>query len=145
MLAKSPKLDRQCNGDFEEAKRKRIDLDHDPKTFALLLEFLYTGDYWPFLGEEFRENRSEDEDVRATQLQREGDLYCLAEYYQMDDLQELAVKKMQVRARTLQYLIAAFVPLVHRKIAQGSLGIQRFPKSGNTDLEVTTDADTSNV
>ena len=91
VLAKSPKLDKQCNGGFEEAKKKRLDLDHDPKIFALLLEFLYTGilnvnafrgagpltselwtigDYWPFRGDEFEQNRSEDEDVRATQLQR---------------------------------------------------------------------------
>lgn len=107
MLAKSPKLDRQCNGDFEEVKRKRIDLDHDPKIFALLLEFLYAGDYWPFRGKEFKDNRSEDEDVRATQLQREGDLYCLAEYYQMHDLQQLAVQKMQVRI--LPSSVTAFV------------------------------------
>ena len=43
VLSKSPKLDKQCNGGFEEAKKKRLDLDHDPKIFALLLEFLYTG------------------------------------------------------------------------------------------------------
>ena len=97
VLARSPKLDRQCNGNFSEAANKRISLpDHDPRIFALLLEYLYRGDYWPFLGEEFDANRSDDEDVRATQLKREGDLYCLADEYQLDSLQELAVQKMQM-------------------------------------------------
>ena len=91
VLAKSTKLDKKYNGRFEEAKSKRLDLDHDPKIFALLLEFLYTGrlninayqdarlltsdlltlgDYWPFKGSEFDQSRSENEDIRATHLQR---------------------------------------------------------------------------
>lgn len=62
----------------------------------LLLEYLYRGDYYPFIGQEFDTSRSEDEDVRATQLQREGDLYCMAEYYQLNELQQLAVRKMKM-------------------------------------------------
>lgn len=57
---------------------------------------MYRGDYFPFLKEEFDNIRSDDEDVRATQLQREGDLYCMAEYYQLDELQDLAVRKMKM-------------------------------------------------
>ena len=34
--------------------------------------------------------------MRATQLQREGDLYCMADYYQLDELQDLAVQKMKM-------------------------------------------------
>lgn len=34
--------------------------------------------------------------MRATQLRREGDLYCMAEYYQLDELQDLAVRKMKM-------------------------------------------------
>lgn len=48
------------------------------------------------MGSEFEDNRSEEEDVRATQFQREGDLYCMAEYYQLDDLQQLTIKKMKM-------------------------------------------------
>ena len=97
VLAKSPKLDAQCNGKFPEAGSRKIVLeDHDPKIFVLLLEYLYRGDYYPFIGQEFDATRSEDEDVRATQLQREGDLYCMAEYYQLNELQQLAVRKMKL-------------------------------------------------
>ena len=88
ILAKLRKLEKKCNSNFVEAKNKMIKLPYDdPKIFALLLEFLYHSDYWPFFGEEFGAYRSEDEDIRAIQLQREGDLYCVAVYYQLDDLQ----------------------------------------------------------
>ena len=97
MLSKCAKLYEQCNGLCKEADDNKIALlDHDPKIFALLLEFLYRNDYWPFWREqESIDYRSSDMDVRATQLRREGELYCLAEYYQLDQLQELIVEKMQ--------------------------------------------------
>ncbi|KAG7005270.1 hypothetical protein G7Y79_00020g047980 [Physcia stellaris] len=97
LLVKSPKLDAQCNGNFPEAGSRRTILeDHDHRIFVLLLEYLYRGDYYPFTGQEFGTSNTEDEDTRATQLQRKGDLCCMAEYYQLNELQQLAVRKMKM-------------------------------------------------
>ena len=96
-LAQSAVLNKHCSGGFQEQHTKIINLpDVDPKIFALLLEYLYRGDYWPKCGEEFTKAHSEDRDVRATQMQREGNIYCLAEYFQLEQLQRLAVQKMQM-------------------------------------------------
>ena len=96
-LSGSKVLTVQCSDDFHEGHSKVIRLkESDPKIFACVLEYLYRGDYWPKKGDEFANARSEDKDVRATQMRREADIYCMADYYDLLDLQELVVEKIQM-------------------------------------------------
>lgn len=95
MLAESKVLRAHCSGGFEEQHSKVIKLkESDPEIFALVLEYLYCGDYWPRQCGESRSARSEDVHVRATQMQREADLYCMADYYDLPALQDIVVAKM---------------------------------------------------
>lgn len=98
ILSKSAKFNAQCNNEhYAEGNTKKIELpDHNPDIFTVLLEYLYKGDYWPMTGEELSVYRSDDEDVRAAQTQREADLYILAGYCQLGDLQQLVVKKIRI-------------------------------------------------
>ena len=95
ILSKSPKLKVQCNDErYLEASSKKIELlDQDPATFALLLEYLYTGDYWPKLGEAFPEPKTQES--RFAQVQLHAKLYTMAGYNQLWDLQKLAVEKIK--------------------------------------------------
>lgn len=98
ILSKSPKFNAQCNNEhYAEGNTKQIELpDHNPDIFTVLLEYLYKGDYWPMKSEELSDYRSADGDVRATQTQREADLYILAGYCQLWDLQQLVVEKIRI-------------------------------------------------
>jgi len=97
ILSKSLKFNAQCNNEhYTEGSTKEIELpDHNPDIFTVLLEYLYKGDYWPMEGEELPSYRSDDEDVQAAQTQREADLYTLAGYCQLWDLQQLVVEKIR--------------------------------------------------
>ena len=96
-LYQSPVLKRMCNSGFIEAQTKTMNLpDDEPRKVSLFIEYLYRGEYWPFKGAEFEAYRSKHEDQRAIQMRREAELYCFAAMYQLEDLQDLAVKKMQM-------------------------------------------------
>lgn len=96
-LSCSEVLRAHCSSGFREEHTKVIHLkDSDPETFASVLEYMYRRDYWPMKGNEFSKSRSDDEDVRALQMRREADIYCMADYYALPGLQDLAVEKMQM-------------------------------------------------
>lgn len=96
-LYQSPVLKRMCNSGFIEAQTKTMNLpDDEPRKVSLFIEYLYRGEYWPFKGAEFEAYRSKHEDQRAIQMRREAELYCFAAMYQLEDLQDLAVEKMQM-------------------------------------------------
>ena len=65
-------------------------------------EYLYKGDYWPTEPElslyQETDNKDADEDDgeedRGVAMQREADLYCLAGYYCLPELQKMTVTKM---------------------------------------------------
>ena len=96
-LYQSPVLKRMCNSGFIEAQTRTIKLPEDePKKVCLFIEYLYRGDYWPFKGVEFEAYRSNHEDQRAIQMQRQAELYCFAAMYELAGLQSLAVQKMQM-------------------------------------------------
>lgn len=102
VLCKSPRFRAQCtNSTFAEYQTKIITLkDHDPDIFAILLQFLYKGDYWLSLGIESQSlYDSLDDTARATQAQQEADLYNMAGYCQLRALQELVLEKMKVLFR----------------------------------------------
>lgn len=81
-LIQSPVFKRMINSGFNEAQTRTIDLpEDDPRTLSLFVEYLYRGDYWPFIGSEFDAYRSEHEDQRALQMRREADIYCFAAMY----------------------------------------------------------------
>ena len=80
-----------CSSQFRESTTRTIDLStDDPKIVALLVEYLYLGDYWPLKGPEFTAYRSVDKDQRAIQMQREAELYCLAAMYQLEGMYPLS-------------------------------------------------------
>ena len=86
-----------CNSGFIEAETKKINLpDDDPKSVAMLVEYLYRGDYWPFKGPELETYRSQFENQIISEMQPAADLYCLAAMYDLKDLQELVVEKMKI-------------------------------------------------
>ncbi len=96
-LYQSPVLKQMCNSGFIEAQTKTMNLpDDEPRKVSLFIEYLYRGEYWPLKGAEFEAYRSKHEDQRAIQMRREAELYCFAAMYQLEDLQDLAVKKMQM-------------------------------------------------
>lgn len=75
-------------------------LDVDPESFALLLDFLYTGDFSPtpdWLSKDVIDIRTlELEDESSIRYCKEGRLYCLALDYQLYQLQDLVIQKMQI-------------------------------------------------
>lgn len=86
-----------CNSGFIEAQTKIMNLPNDePRVVSLFIEYLYRGEYWPFKGAEFETYRSQHEDQRAIQMQRQAELYCFAAMYELKGLQQLAVEKMQM-------------------------------------------------
>lgn len=86
-----------CKSGFIEAQTKTMNLpDDEPRKVSLFIEYLYRGDYWPFKGVEFETYRSQHEDQRAIQMQRQAELYCFAAMYELEGLQQLAVEKMQM-------------------------------------------------
>jgi len=88
-----------CNSGFIEAQTKIMNLpSEEPKKISLFIEYLYREDYWPIKGAEFEAYRSEHGDQRASQMQREAELYCFAAMYELVGLQEVAVEKMKMLA-----------------------------------------------
>lgn len=75
-------------------------LDLDPESFALLLEFLYTGDFNPtprWSSKDIYDMRTLGiEDESSIRCCKEGRLYCLALDYQLHQLQDLVIQKMQI-------------------------------------------------
>ena len=75
-------------------------LDVDPESFALLLDFLYTGDFSPTPGwssKDILDMRTlKLEDESSIRYCKEGRLYCLALDYQLHQLQDLVIEKMQI-------------------------------------------------
>jgi len=72
----------------------------DPESFALLLDFLYTGDFNPspdWSSKDILDMRTlELEDESSVRYCKEGRLYCLALDYQLHQLQDLVIQKMQI-------------------------------------------------
>lgn len=98
ILSKSPKFAAQCNGSaYVEGSTKTIELpDHDPIIFALLLEYLYSGDYWPRMGPDLDAYCDiADKEHRTKQYFREAKLYCMAGYYLLADLQKQVLEKFE--------------------------------------------------
>lgn len=75
-------------------------LDVNPESFALLLDFLYTGDFNPTPGwssKDILDMRTLGlEDESSIKCCKEGRLYCLALDYQLHQLQDLITQKMQI-------------------------------------------------
>ena len=75
-------------------------LDVDPESFALLLDFLYTGDFNPTPGWSSKvilDRRTLGlEDKSSIRCCKEGRLYCLALDYQLHQLQDLVIQKMRI-------------------------------------------------
>ncbi len=79
-----------------EAKTKEIALlDHDPTIFALLLEYLYKRDCWPIMGSELDHYCDTTKTTRGLRTLKQAELYTMAGYYHLPDLQNLAVEKMR--------------------------------------------------
>jgi len=96
-LYQSPVLKRMCNSGFIKAQTKTMNLpDDEPRKVSLFIEYLYRGEYWPVKGAEFEAYRSQHEDQRAVQMQRQAELHCFAAMYELGGLQQLAVEKMQM-------------------------------------------------
>lgn len=124
ILSKSPKFNAQCNNEhYAEGNTKKIELpDHNPDIFTILLEYLYKGDYRPMKGEELSDYRSADADARAAQTQREADIYILAGYCQLWDLQQLVVEKIRI----LEPLSAESFSSVSKYIYDNSRGMSVY-------------------
>ncbi len=96
-MSKSPKFNAQCNSEhFPEAKTKKIELpDHDPTIFALLLEYLYNADYWPMMGSELERYCDVTMTTRENRMQQQAELYTMAGYYHLPNLQHLTIDRMK--------------------------------------------------
>lgn len=80
-----------------ETKTTEIELlDHDPTIFALLLEYLYKGDYWPTKGSELEHHCDVAITTRGLRAQQQAELYTMAGYYHLPGLQMLAVGKIKL-------------------------------------------------
>ncbi|KAI9872158.1 MAG: hypothetical protein M1830_002009 [Pleopsidium flavum] len=92
ILSASPVLEKMCTERINAYSSSACIelLDVDPELFALLLDFLYTGDFTPTRGWTL-----ELEDQSSIEYCKEVRLYCLALKYQLHQLQALAIEKMQ--------------------------------------------------
>ncbi|KAI9870704.1 MAG: hypothetical protein M1830_003902 [Pleopsidium flavum] len=100
ILSASPVLEKMCTESIKAYSSTCIELlDVDPELFALLLDFLYTGDFTPtrgWLDQALIDKRTlELEDESSIEYCKEVRLYCLALNYQLHQLQALAIEKMQ--------------------------------------------------
>lgn len=101
ILSASPILKEKCTHSVNVYSSTCLELLHvDPESFALLLDFLYTGDFNPTPGwssKDILDMRTlELEDESSVRYCKEARLYCLALDYQLYQLQDLVVQKMQI-------------------------------------------------
>ncbi|KAI9824479.1 MAG: hypothetical protein M1826_007342 [Phylliscum demangeonii] len=99
VLIKSPFFRAACDGSWREAALRSIVLkDDDPGLITLMLDYLYAEEYEPrIVTEDKRESlshRSDDEEIRVTELSLQARLYCVAEKYRLQGLKLLAIRKM---------------------------------------------------
>ncbi|KAL8649349.1 MAG: hypothetical protein Q9210_004458 [Variospora velana] len=89
VLKKSPVFAAMCKGQFKEAHERRITLPVDnPQDVAAIVEYMYM-DNFTTIG---NPNAGSDHQTCALQL---ASLYMVAEYYQIDPLKALIVKKFK--------------------------------------------------
>ncbi|KAL9029360.1 MAG: hypothetical protein Q9196_002386 [Gyalolechia fulgens] len=104
-LSQSPVLDRMCHGNFRESHDSLIDLpDDDPPVIKALIQYLYSGNFLDF-------GTMESGNGSAGAADQLSDIYIAAEKYQMLDLKELVVEKLNavtdVEERPAEFLTAA--------------------------------------
>lgn len=115
-LLKSPYFAKRLRDQFYETSSKRLKLpDVLPEVFACVLEYLYTGDYWPRLCKSKRHHSWELEDaqnsdgrgrvpstlhhpgVDGNYLLTDTVVYCAAEKLGLEELKRLALIKQGLR------------------------------------------------
>ena len=117
ILTLSPFFAGICRGQFLESSTKRVSLPKElPEVFSSVLEFLYKGDYYPKLLHNKKQNSWELEDATKTagskgavestvyhpgsgqMLLKDTLVYCAAEYYGLDELKRLALRKQGLQS-----------------------------------------------
>ncbi|KAI4087643.1 MAG: hypothetical protein LQ344_006641 [Seirophora lacunosa] len=89
ILEASPVLGRMCDGQFHEAHHRQITLpDDDPTAVGILVEYLYTRDFW---AQEDPEAGASKHDS-ATKL---AQVYILADTYDLERMKDLVTRKMR--------------------------------------------------
>jgi len=101
ILSASPILKVKCTHMVNVYSSPCLELLHvNPESFALLLDFLYTGDFNSSPGWSSRDILDMRtlglEDESSVRYCKEGRLYCLALDYQLHQLQDLVVQNMQI-------------------------------------------------
>ncbi|KAL8689709.1 MAG: hypothetical protein Q9218_004672 [Villophora microphyllina] len=114
-LSQSPVFGSMCNGQFREGQNRQIDLpEDDHEIFEVVVQYLYSGDFCGFepVASESEEYQDEEADNLADKLADNlADVYLMAEKYQLEDLQSLAVRKLDrhtdPRERPIAFLLTA--------------------------------------
>ena len=121
-------------------------LDVDPESFALLLDFLYTGGFNPTPGwssKDILDMRTLGlEDESSIRCCKEGRLYCLALDYQLHQLQDLVIQKMQIGGHIPFHNFLKIAEEIYEKFEDGQ-GVsfrEQFKSQATTEFKDNRDA-----
>ena len=112
-------LERLCNAPFIENASLQIALpEDDPAVIAIIIQYLYTGNFTPYehtlateRSEEVSQYASTESNEHASSVRVLGEVYITAERLMLRDLQELTVAKLgqltDVKTRPVAFLECA--------------------------------------
>ncbi|KAL8964032.1 MAG: hypothetical protein Q9183_004759 [Haloplaca sp. 2 TL-2023] len=115
-LCQSPVFERMIHVPFKESASRHIILpEDDPAVIAIIIQYLYAGNFWPSehalateCSEELSQDASAEFDKIASSIRVLGEVYLMAEKYQLPDLQRQTVGKLSqlvdVKTRPIEFL-----------------------------------------
>ena len=141
VLSKSPFFRAACGGSFREATSRCLVLEEDdPLLFRHMLDALYCGEYHPKIKdldpESDHSKRPEDETLRTAECSTQARLYCLAEKYDMRDMKEQAIEKLELLAPIPLQSLLNIAEEVYANVPPSDKGFRQFFEQQAYDLVV---------
>ncbi|KAI9754201.1 MAG: hypothetical protein M1815_005774, partial [Lichina confinis] len=141
-LSKSPFFKRACEGSFSESTSREIRReDDDPLLFHHVLDYLYTSAWSPKIlrdGDDAigLEGRSEDKDVRTVECSRQAQLYCMADFYGLDNMMSQAIEKLKLLAPIPLENLLTIARRTHRRIPSSDTAFREFVRTEAYKLKI---------
>ena len=141
-LSKSPFFKRACEGSFSESTSREIRReDDDPLLFHHVLDYLYTSAWSPKIlrdGDDAigLEGRSEDKDVRTVECSRQAQLYCMADFYGLDNMMSQAIVKLKLLAPIPLENLLTIARRTYRRIPSSDTAFREFVRTEAYKLKI---------
>ena len=141
-LSKSPFFKSACEGSFRESTSREIVLkDDDPLLFHHVLDFLYTSAWSPEIlwgsdGTISLKGRSNDKDVRTIECGRQAQLYCMADFYRLDEMMSQAVEKLKLLAPISMENLLAIASTTYERLPSSNEAFREFVRTEAYKLRI---------